>query len=1188
MTKDKISSATNVTFKPIVHHFDNLPLHSCKQTPPRDDDSTVVTSNTTDTSRTHTTAESINDDNPEAISVHTSPLEKTRGTEYPPQQPYVNECAAPPVTPIVTTFQTSRHSPSQTARQQANQQALMSAHPTSIVDSLVPYHPPQSNHTGTSTCNYYQALHEPEIAIDSGASDNFGRRSTPGTDRYYSDVGATMVSATGHTKKSVAMDKFDLPLPPDSLDYHVYEDTDIQRPLLSVGKVCDTGCEVLFQREHCLISKGGHVILEGRRDKHTGLYLLPNSTTTHRKSNNNNEMSKLALNTFQDQNIPQLMQFLHACAGFPPKATWIKAINRGYYATWPGLTASRVRKYLPQSEETALGHLKQTRQGLRSTSKGGDNQRELRARQTVHTMGKKRHITCFYVPIDKMQGIVGTDQTGRFPTTSGRGHKYLFIMYDVDVEYIHAVAIKSRKKSELIRAFKEAYDNLTECGFEPILHRIDHETSEELISAIKARGLDYQIIATGAHRQNPAERAIQTFKSHFISIINGVDKDYPRDAWDYLIPQANVTLNLLRQCGVNQAHSAYSYIHGTFDYNAHPLSPLGCKAIVHEKSIRNGGKRPSWGNKGKRGFYIGPALKSYRCWRFYMPATRATWDTDTAVFHPKYRIPIVSVASTINEALDSIKATLEEPKAPTSWLTDSPSATAAINRLRTMYGMKEEAVSAPRVEKTLGHETQDDTEPLRMNEYSPRKKQKYPLGTRIKIQEKQHTYVGTATKYDPLTGMYYIEFEDGEYEEFDEEEMRNFRYRTPFEPRKPSTYACQLIIPSFFPKATDQVKYCMQAGSIWDEEMHMWMSYRDLLNHPNPKIRARWVQAGVNEFARLAQGYGTTDGLDVVFFINRSELPTNKQATYARYVVDYRPEKDEPWRLRITCGGDRLDYDGNTTTHSASMETIKLQLNDIISTKGGKAATGDISNMYLASDLPEAEYVRFRLDLIPEAIQIHYGLRAKAHNGYVYARVNKAWYGLKQAGKIAHDDLVQHLAAAGYHKTGLVEGYFKHEDRNISFTLVVDDFLIKYVNDTDLNHLITTMRAGYAFKVDADAKQYVGIALKWDYDRRTVRLSMPGYVRQALLELEHELSTRKYHSPSRYMPPSYGAKVQYAAVDTSAPLTPKKINFIQRAVGKLLYYARAVDPTMLHALNDISLSAAKGTQATLDATIIKS
>ena len=207
--------------------------------------------------------------------------------------------------------------------------------------------------------------------------------------------------------------------------------------------------------------------------------------------------------------------------------------------------------------------------------------------------------------------------------------------------------------------------------------------------------------------------------------------------------------------------------------------------------------------------------------------------------------------------------------------------------------------------------------------------------------------------------------------EFDEDEVSNFKLVKTQQGRRPtSTYANQLGITGFYPKAGPapmaQAReldenyghlYGLNAGSIWDEELHKWMAYKDLIKHPNPKIQERWEQSGMNEFARLAQGHGEVEGMNVVTFIAQEELPGGKKATYARYVVDYRPEKDEPWRLRITCSGDKLDYYGDTTTHSASMETIKCQLNSIVLTRNAKAACGDISNMYLESDLPEAEYV---------------------------------------------------------------------------------------------------------------------------------------------------------------------------------------------------------------------------------------
>ena len=65
--------------------------------------------------------------------------------------------------------------------------------------------------------------------------------------------------------------------------------------------------------------------------------------------------------------------------------------------------------------------------------------------------------------------------------------------------------------------------------------------------------------------------------------------------------------------------------------------------------------------------------------------------------------------------------------------------------------------------------------------------------------------------------------------------------------------------------------------------------------------------------------------------------------------------------------------------------------------------------MYLCLELPDAQYVRFQIGLIPAEIIEHYGLDDKTYNGYVYARIKRAWYGLKESGKIAHDDLVNHL-----------------------------------------------------------------------------------------------------------------------------------------------------------------------------------
>ena len=59
--------------------------------------------------------------------------------------------------------------------------------------------------------------------------------------------------------------------------------------------------------------------------------------------------------------------------------------------------------------------------------------------------------------------------------------------------------------------------------------------------------MDYQLFQTNIHRRNAIERAIFTLNAHFLSILAGVAEDFSRNMWDMLIPQTEMTLNLLQQ-----------------------------------------------------------------------------------------------------------------------------------------------------------------------------------------------------------------------------------------------------------------------------------------------------------------------------------------------------------------------------------------------------------------------------------------------------------------------------------------------------------------------------------------------------------------------------------------------------------------------------------------------------------------
>ena len=132
--------------------------------------------------------------------------------------------------------------------------------------------------------------------------------------------------------------------------------------------------------------------------------------------------------------------------------------------------------------------------------------------------------------------------------------------------------------------------------------------------------------------------------------------------------------------------------------------------------------------------------------------------------------------------------------------------------------------------------------------------------------------------------------------------------------------------------------------------------------------------------------------MEMVTFAARHAVPNNEEATCARHVVNCWSEKDVPWRLQIACGGDKLQHNGDTTTHGAAMETTKHQLNDTeVSDPTARAATMDISNMHPEFDFPEAECVRLQMDSIPDVTVTACGLDdLVTKHGCVCAQVDEA------------------------------------------------------------------------------------------------------------------------------------------------------------------------------------------------------
>ena len=170
----------------------------------------------------------------------------------------------------------------------------------------------------------------------------------------------------------------------------------------------------------------------------------------------------------------------------------------------------------------------------------------------------------------EFQNFIATDLPGLYPITSLCDHKYLFVMFDTNINFINAVPVKNGSTPELLKGFKHCHEYLNRRHFRSKLLRLDNEVSKELIAHIESEQLQYQLASPRDHRTNPVERAIQAFKNYFIAIISGTDPNFPSNCWDLLVPQSVIALNLLRPSRINPAISTYVQINGNFNFNDTP------------------------------------------------------------------------------------------------------------------------------------------------------------------------------------------------------------------------------------------------------------------------------------------------------------------------------------------------------------------------------------------------------------------------------------------------------------------------------------------------------------------------------------------------------------------------------------------------------------------------------------------
>jgi TfoX/Sxy family transcriptional regulator of competence genes len=960
----------------------------------------------------------------------------------------------------------------------------------------------------------------------------------------------------------------------------------LTKSLISVNKLAENGYTTIFRpgNEGVTFHKKGTLtittseppVLQGHKRRGENLWTVSVPKTKSKREE--------AANVYNLPSIAQTIKYLHAAAGYPTEDTWIKAIKAGNYISWPGLTATAARKHFPESDETHKGHMKRQRQGVRSTKTLqtiNEDEENATEEHDSPVTPKPKKMKDLYVKVHSASDTMYTDQPGRFPATSSSGNQYIMVLVEVDGNYIDAEPMKNRSAGSMIKAYLALWARITATGtIRPTTHLMDNEASAELKAEIK-KNCSIQLVPPDNHRRNLAERAIQTFKSHFKSVLAGVDDSFPMRLWDKLLPQTILTLNLLRQSNVAPTVSAYQYVHGTFDYNKMPLAPLGCAVQLYESNARRG----TWAEHSTDGWYIGTSTEHYRCHRIYVKQTRSERISDTVFFKHKYITqPTVTPADTIVKALDDLThalkgrrnvsgaAEIEALEKIDEILNNIPKQLAPAERQERRTQVTFDATTAPPKESVT---------PTARRMATPRPNPRPSLTT------------ATIDKPIPTNAPIPRVRNDNGDNNTPTPRVRNKVTK------RPPTIAQQKLKSTMRDKANSRARIPhrthMQLRQqeqrelvqlIRDDDTGEYLNYRQLMR--SPKHRRIWNISSANEFGRLAQGLkdGRVTGTNTIFFIPKELVPKDrlKDVTYGSFSCDMKPNKKESHRTRLTAGGDRINYPEDVGTPTADMTLVKTFFNSVISTKNAKCVMADIKDFYLNTPMKRYEYMRLKITDIPEEVIEYYNLRSiVTEDGYVYCEIRKGMYGLPQAGIIAQLLLQERLAKVGYHQSKIIPGLWTHETRNICFTLVVDDFAIKYVKKEDADHLLNALQKDYTVSTDWEATKYIGLTIEWDYQNRKVHIHMPGYLAKALQRFKHPTPTKQQNSPHPHIAPQYGAKVQYTPDDDeSPPLDKEDTKYIQAVAGTLLYYGRAVDNTILTSLSAIATEQAKPTQKTME------
>ena len=1058
-----------------------------------------------------------------------------------------------------------------------------------------------NNNHNTHFFNTHTSLHTAQTAyLDSGCSDSILRKSdaelitTIDTGSPHIDVmfpNGAHASAAG---KGTIQHNTNLSIP-----VHVFPDGTINKSLLAVADYCNAGCTVTFTATGATVTRGEHTVLQSHKSPTERLWEVPIHQLTPPTTDTPYITSANHVVTLQYD--AERVAFWHAAMGCPPVSTFQRAVSRGFLGTLPQLTGAMVRANPPLNVATPKGHLHLNRQQAKrhppptSTSNGAMNTED--TTDTDPPEPDTPDMIIRVIALEPVGTTAHTDSTAKFTVTGHTGIKYVWVVWYNG--YVHLVGLHDRNKATYIRANEESIRFFRSRGHTITAHRMDNETSHALNEALLAQGVQPEYVPPHNHRANRAERAIQSTKNHIVSTLAAAPQDMQLNLWSEALELAEITLNTLTPYPSNTSISCYEGIHRQpFDFNKHPIAPFGTRVVIFE----NPQDRASWGAHGVLGNYLGPAMYHYRCHRVYAAATKGIQIADTVAWFPEpYIMPgsspmeclnaaITDLSTAMTRAVDSthvqlhnrqafdhandtvtaqLRAAVEMFTPPVAPLAAQPVAPAATQ--------PPEPVVLPQ-DSDLQH---DATAELNVPAGEPSLRQRVPAPSAEAVsvpapaeaapaqEHRQRTWLPKTTPAR-ATRQRVQRTTPTDEAEWERAIGPTTRSNTKATPRTSGRQRQETKRYQAIAQHVQQTHYCGHTAARNPGTDPRTMRQAKQQNAAETPM---WTNAEHEEFVRLV----TTTKTGA--WIQPGEKPRDRKASY------YNPQpkikiKDgqKVYRVRGTYGGDRGDFCGESTALTASLNTLKMLLNATIS-EDESWMTADIKDFYLGTPLDRCEYMRVHRNQVPQRTIDHYQLQDMFTDDHILMRLDKGIYGLKQAGKLAQDRLFKHLAAHDYIALPNTPCTFRHRTRGTVFTVVVDDFGIKYHGKEDAQHLIDTLQLQYEITIDWTGGTYLGFDIAFDRDGRTVTLSMPGYVQKAMTRFAVERKTTKTDAPADYRQPVYGKHQQLTeAADDSPPLDAARTLILQQQVGVFTYYAAALDCSMKVAISKIASRQAKPTE----------